>query len=158
MDKPSASSAPRRLCGQDFTDAPHRQLTEQIIGAGIAVHRELGPGFLEKAYEEALCIELERRSVPFARQVAINVRYLGVTVDRHRIDLIVGRRVVVEVKAVREIDDSHLATVLAYLKATSLTAGLVLNFSEARLRIRRVVRSIALTADVAEEPMSPKVF
>ena len=74
------------------------------------------------------------------------VRYKGVIVDRHRLDLIVEGKVVVEVKAVREIDGAHLATTLAYLKATSLVAGVIVNFSEAKLRARRVVRTDALTA------------
>lgn len=152
METPSAPSALPRLGGPaSFADAPHRQTTERIIGAAIAVHRELGPGFLEAAYEEALCLELLRRDIPFDRQVAINVRYHGVTVDRHRIDLIVDGAVIVEIKAVREIEDVHLAIALAYLKATSMTAGLILNFSEAKLRIRRVVRSSRSTADRAEE-------
>ena len=151
MENPSAPSAPRRLGGPDrFADAPHRHITERIIGAAIAVHRELGPGFLEAAYEEALCLELQERAVPFARQVGVRVRYRGVTVDQHRIDLIVEGKVVVEIKAVREIEDAHLATTLAYLKATSLTAGLILNFKEAKLRVRRVVRSIPETAEGAE--------
>lgn len=159
METPSAPSALRRLGGPDrFADAPHRQLTERIIGAAIAVHRGLGPGFLEDAYEEALCLELQERAVPLARQVGISVCYRGVTVDRHRLDLIVDQKVVVEIKAVRELEDVHLATVLAYLKATSLTAGLILNFSEAKLRIRRVVRSIPGTAEDAEEPRAPKGF
>ena len=75
------------------------------------------------------------------------VRYKGVIVDRHRLDLIVEAKVVVEVKAVREIDGAHLATTLAYLKATSLIAGIILNFSEAKLRARRVVRTAAATAE-----------
>ena len=128
METPSAPSALPRLGGPaSFADAPHRQTTERIIGAAIAVHRELGPGFLEAAYEEALCLELLRRDIPF------------------------DGAVIVEIKAVREIEDVHLAIALAYLKATSMTAGLILNFSEAKMRIRRVVRSSRSTADRAEE-------
>ncbi len=86
----------------------------------------------------------------------MNVRYRGITVDRHRIDLIVDGKVIVEKKAVREIDDAHLATALAYLKATSIEAGLIINFSAAKLRVRRVVRSLPETAEDAEEPRAPK--
>jgi GxxExxY protein len=126
---------------------PNSAITERVIGAAIEVHRQLGPGFLESAYEEALCLELHERGVPFQQQVAVNVRYRGVVVARHRIDLIVEGLVVVELKAVRQIDDLHLAVALAYLRATGLTTGLILNFSEAALRIRRVIKNSHATSE-----------
>ena len=92
-----------------------------------------------------------QRHIPFRQQVPVNVCYRGVIVDRHRLDLIVEGKVVVEIKAVREVQDIHLAVVLAYLKATRLVAGLILNFSEAKLRIRRVVRSTGLTAEAPKK-------
>jgi GxxExxY protein len=110
-----------------------------VIGAAIEVHRRLGPGFLEAAYEEALCVEFKAQGIAFVRQMAVDVYYRDVVVDRHRLDLIACGLVVVEVKAVREIEDAHLATVLVYLRATSLITGVIPNFSEAKLRIRRVV-------------------
>ena len=126
---------------------PHWDVTEKVIGCAIEVHRHLSPGFLEDAYEEALCVELQERRILFQRQVPIAVRYKGVFVDRHRLDMIAEGKIVVEVKAVREIEGAHLATALAYLKATSLLTGVILNFSEAKLRVRRVVRTAAFTAE-----------
>ena len=126
---------------------PHWDVTEKVIGCATGVHRHLGPGFLEGAYEEALCVELQERRIAFQRQVPVAVRYKSVLVDRHRLDMIAEGKIVVEVKAVREIDDAHLATALAYLKATSLLTGVILNFSEVKLRVRRVVRTAAFTAE-----------
>jgi GxxExxY protein len=122
-------------------------VTDRIIGAAIEVHRRLGPGFLENAYEEAMCLELQERHIPFQQQVSVNVRYRGVIVDRHRMDLVVESKVVVELKAVRQVEDLHLAVALAYLRAAGLTTGLILNFSEAKLRVRRVVKSLRATAE-----------
>jgi GxxExxY protein len=92
-------------------------------------------------YENALCLEFATRGLPYSRQVPVRVLYEGNEIGWHRLDLIVEQKVVIEVKAVKEIEDVHLATVLSYLKATQLEAGLLLNFSAAKLRIRRVVRT-----------------
>lgn len=149
MEKPSAppSLVSPSAVTKPAARWPNWDVTEKVIGCAIEVHRRLGPGFLEAAYEEALCVELQERRLPFQRQVSVVVRYKGVVVDRHRLDLIVDGKIVVEVKAVREIDGAHLATALAYLKATSLVTGVILNFSEAKLRARRVVRTDAVTAE-----------
>lgn len=109
------------------------QLTEQIIGAAIEVHRVLGPGLLESIYEEALCVELELRNVPYKRQVDVDVVYKNHTIKGQRLDLIVADEVVVELKAVSRLPDAVMAQVLSYLKATGLQRGLAINFSEARL-------------------------
>ena len=109
------------------------QLTEQIIGAAIEVHRVLGPGLLESIYEEALCIELELRNIPYKRQVEVDVIYKNRTIKGQRLDLIIADEVVVELKAVSRLPDVVMAQVLSYLKATGLRRGLAINFSEARL-------------------------
>ncbi|HEX6964885.1 MAG TPA: GxxExxY protein [Gemmatimonadaceae bacterium] len=117
-------------------------LTEQIIGAAIDVHRVLGPGLLESAYEECLAWELTERQVPFARQVALPVVYKGAKLDcGHRIDLIVADAVVVEVKCVSQIAPVHEAQLLTYLKLGGWRVGLLLNFNVSVLRdgIRRRV-------------------
>ncbi len=98
-------------------------------------------------YENALCIEFPKRELSFARQVPIRVAYDGIEIGMHRLDLIVERKVVVEIKAIKEMEDVHLATMLSYLKATRLEAGLILNFSAAKLQIRRVVRSEYWTSE-----------
>jgi GxxExxY protein len=148
MDKNFGASAPPRFGGQKSEwQFPHSGLTDRILGAAIHVHRQLGPGFLEKMYENALCLEFAKRGLPFARQVPARVSYDGVEIGMHRLDLIVEGKVVVELKAVKDIEDVHLATVLSYLKATSLEAGLILNYAAAKLRIRRVVRTANWTAE-----------
>ena len=86
-------------------------ITGAVIGAAIEVHRALGPGFLESVYEAALAVELEFRCVPFARQVPVTVRYRGVDVGLHRLDLFVADSIVVELKAVREFTPEHFAVV-----------------------------------------------
>ncbi len=116
------------------------QIATAVIGAAILVHRELGPGYAESTYENALAIELEHRAIPFERQVRIDIAYRGVIVGDHRLDLLVEGCLVVELKAVESLSSAHLAQVLAYLKSTSLQLGLILNFGRATLRegIRRV--------------------
>ena len=117
-------------------------VTERVIGAAIAVHRHLGPGLLESAYEECLCWELSESGVSYARQVALPIIYKGVRLDRaYSIDLIVERRVVVELKAVGSLAPVHEAQLLTYLKLTGIKIGLLLNFNAPVLRdgIRRFV-------------------
>ena len=111
------------------------------IGAALAVHRQLGPGFLESIYSKALCIELDARGLPFEREKPIEVVYRGVPIRGQRIDLIIGGQVVVEVKAVAAIEPIHVAQVVSYLRTTGLRIGLLINFHERLLKdgIRRVV-------------------
>jgi GxxExxY protein len=108
-------------------------LTEKIIGAAIEVHRILGPGLLESIYEEALCVELALREIPYQRQVDVDVHYKGQIIKGQRVDLLVGSQVVVELKAVSNLPDVATAQVLSYLKATGLKRGLLINFSSPRL-------------------------
>lgn len=108
----------------------------------MEVHSTLGPGFLEAAYEEALCVELAQRRIPFARQVTFGVEYKGIQVSLTRLDLVVAEALVVELKAVESINPIHVAQVLSYLRAARLGVGLLINFNVPRLRdgIRRVGR------------------
>ncbi len=117
-----------------------KELTEQIIGAAIEVHRTLGPGYLESTYEEALCIELQHRNIAFERQRQIQVDYRGKTVANHRLDLVINNLIVVELKAISAFENIHFATVRSYLKATGLNHGLLLNFASLTLSIKRVHR------------------
>ena len=116
------------------------ELSHQVIGAAIAVHKALGPGFLESIYEEAFCMELAARQIPFERQKAVSILYNGRVIGEHRLDVFVAGCLVVELKAVKKLEDIHLATVLSYLKATDCSLGLLLNFAAPTLDIRRVVR------------------
>lgn len=116
-------------------------LTEQIIGACIEVHRTLGPGLLESAYEQCLCRELELRELPFRRQVTVPIEYKGTLVDcAYRIDVLVQREVVVELKSLDRLEPIHLAQVLTYLKIGRYPIGLLVNFNvpSLRLGIRRL--------------------
>ncbi len=114
-------------------------LSKTIIGSAIKVHRELGPGFLEKIYEEALKVELKEHDLKFEYQKEIKVEYLGVVVGIHRLDLVVEDKFIVELKAVKEFEDIHFAQLRSYLKATGLKVGLLLNFAKPILGIKRVV-------------------
>jgi len=117
------------------------RLSERIIGLAIEVHRHLGPGLSELAYEQAMCIELRASGIPHRRQVHIPVLYKGEVVAEHRPDLIVHEQVLVEVKSVERLAPIHVAQVLTYLRLTRLELGLLLNFNEPALRqgIKRVV-------------------
>ena len=114
-------------------------LSEQILGCCIRVHRALGPGFLESVYEAAVAIELEKAGIFFERQKVVTVFYEGKEVGEHRLDFLVERRVVLELKACRGIEDVHLVITRSYLKATHCPLGLVVNFARPTLEIRRVV-------------------
>ena len=108
-------------------------LTKRIIGAAIEVHRILGPGLLESIYEEALVREFELQGLPFERQVAVDITYKGKVISGQRIDLVVSKEVVVEIKSVRQLPEAAMAQTLSYLKATGLRRALLINFGTARL-------------------------
>jgi len=112
-----------------------------VIGAAIEVHRVLGPGLLESIYEEALCIELTERQIPFVRQRQIDLIYKGHVIGAGRLDLLVGDALVVELKAVERLTDVYLAQVLSYLRTTGYRLELLINFNVAVLRkgIKRVI-------------------
>ncbi|HLG59944.1 MAG TPA: GxxExxY protein [Vicinamibacterales bacterium] len=122
-------------------DGLHATLTEQIVGCAIEVHRHLGAGLLESAYEAALCIELLEKGLPFERQRQVPLYYKGRLISEYRPDLVVDSAVVVEVKTVQRLEPVHIAQVLTYLRITGTRVGLVLNFNSVVLRqgIRRVV-------------------
>jgi GxxExxY protein len=131
-----------------FDHDPKRQeldrLTEQIIGGAIAVHRVLGPGLLESAYEECLCFELNQRGLTFQRQVRLPVVYKEVKLDcGYRMDLVVENAVVVEIKAVERVIPVHEAQVLSYLKLADKPVGLLINFHVPVLKngIKRIVNN-----------------
>jgi GxxExxY protein len=119
-----------------------KDLTREVIGAGIEVHRALGPGLLESAYEECLCHELGLRGIHFERQKPLPVAFKGVTLDcGYRLDLLVSNSVVVEIKAVETFLPIHEAQLLTYLKLGGWKLGLLVNFNVPLLKdgIRRIV-------------------
>jgi GxxExxY protein len=106
------------------------EITERVIGAAIEVHRHLGPGLLESAYEECLCYEMSRNGLRFERQVHLPVDYKGLHLDcAYRMDLLVEDQVIVEIKAVEEMLPIHQAQMLTYLKASGKRVGLLINFN-----------------------------
>ncbi len=120
----------------------HEDLTGKIIGAAIAVHRELGPGYLEAIYEEALCVELEAAGLRFERQVPVKISYRSRPVGEHRLDLLVEDTVVVELKAVLAMQDIFYATLRSYLRATGKPVGIILNFAAVTLQTKRVLPTL----------------
>jgi GxxExxY protein len=117
------------------------ELTSAVIGAAIAVHRQLGPGYLDAVYEEALCIELEARGIRFGRQVPVSLEYRGRPVGEMRLDIVIEHKLIVELKAVDALAPIHSAQLISYLRATGRKLGILINFNVTALKngIKRVV-------------------
>ena len=113
-------------------------LTDRIIGIAIDVHRELGPGFLESIYEEAMAVALTECGLLFRRQLIVPIKFRAHAVGEHRIDLLISSEVVVELKAIKAIEDVHYAVMRSYLRATGCTRGLLLNFAALTLQVKRI--------------------
>jgi len=124
-------------------EAPREnEITKLVIGFAIEVHRALGPGLLESAYEECLCYELAREGIRFQRQVALPVRYKGVTLDcGYRMDLLLDNLVIIEIKAVESLCAIHEAQLLTYLKLAEKPVALLINFNVPVLKqgLKRIV-------------------
>jgi GxxExxY protein len=121
------------------------ELTERIIGSCIEIHRELGPGLLESAYEACLCHELARGGLDFERQKQLPITCKGVNLDcGYKLDVVVGGKIVVELKTVDEIMPIHEAQILTYLKLSRLPVGLLINFNVPMLKqgIKRIVNKL----------------
>lgn len=114
-------------------------LTDRVIGAAIAVHRELGPGFLESIYENSLVVEFQNTGLTVRQQIEVPVNYRGIEVGIHRLDLLVNECLIVELKVVREFAPIHFSVVRSYLHAMNIKHGLLLNFAKTRLEPKRVI-------------------
>ncbi len=115
------------------------ELSYQIVGLAMQVHRELGYGFLEKVYENSMMLLLRRNSIAAEQSVEITVNFQGVTVGRFESDIIVERKIILELKAAKSISDVHRAQTLNYLKATGFRLGILLNFGKSRLESERLI-------------------
>lgn len=118
-------------------------LTRRIIGFAIDVHRHLGPGLLESAYEACLCHDVAQAGLPFQRQVALPVRYRGVELEcGYRMDLVVAEKIIVEIKSIDRLLPIHEAQLLTYLRLSGLSVGLLMNFNMPVLKdgLRRLSR------------------
>ena len=118
------------------------ELTYQINGAVFEVNRVLGPGFLEKVYENALLVELRKRGLRAESQVPIKVKYKGEVVGDYFADLVVERQVIIELKTVENFQNIHEAQMLNYLKATGMKIGLLVNFKHTKAEIKRMVLNL----------------
>lgn len=127
---------------KNFKDKyPLKDITGRIISCGLEVHTRLGPGLLEKLYENALAYEFDVRKIMYERQKEINLQYKSHPIGQHRIDFLVENEIVVELKAVETIHDIYQAQLLTYLKAMNKKVGLLLNFNVERLKngIKRLI-------------------
>jgi GxxExxY protein len=129
---------------RDAETQSFNELTERVIGACIEIHRALGPGLLESAYEECLCHELSVAGIKFERQKPLPVRYKEVNLEcGYRLDLVVEQKLIVELKAVESLLPIHEAQLLTYLKLSDLTLGLLINFNVPVLKsgIKRIANN-----------------
>jgi GxxExxY protein len=123
------------------TEAQRDSLSEAVISAAIEVHRILGPGLLESAYEQCLCYEFDQRGISYQRQVLLPIAYKGQQLDcGYRMDVVVENKIVLELKTVDAFSEIHSAQLLTYMKLSGLSTGLLLNFKVPALRhgIRRM--------------------
>jgi len=116
----------------------NKELSGRVIEAAIRVHKTLGPGFLESVYEAALCVELSAQAIAFERQKIVKLFYRDVVVGEHRLDVVVEGKLLVELKAVKEIEDVFFVIGRSQMKAANLSDGLLLNFYSMPLTIRRI--------------------
>jgi len=115
---------------RDAETQSFREITEHVIGACIEIHKQLGPGLLESAYEECLCCELSHQGIRFERQKSLPVKYRDLRLDcGYRLDLVVEDRIILELKTVEQLLPIHEAQLLTYLKLSDLTLGLLINFN-----------------------------
>jgi GxxExxY protein len=118
----------------------HSELTGKIIGCAMEVHRVLGNGFQEVIYQRALEIEMNEQELHFSREHEMNIFYKGVKIGNRRVDFFVEEKVMVEIKAVVQLEDVHLAQAINYLEAYGLEVGLLLNFGSPSLQFKRVMK------------------
>lgn len=124
--------------GGKMTELGHRELSSRVIEAAIAVHTALGPGFLESVYENALAVELAARGIACERQKVIRVFHRDVEVGEHRLDFLVERVLLVEMKAVSALEEVFFVIARSQMRAAGITDGLILNFAAMPLTIKRV--------------------
>ena len=118
---------------------PYSDVTQRIIGCAIDVHKNLGPGFKESAYENALLVEFDKRQMHYERQKPVIIDYKGTKVGGYRIDLLVEEKVIVELKTVTRVTTADCRRLLSYLKVTKKKVGLLVNFAKPIVEIKRLV-------------------
>jgi len=118
----------------------HSDLTAKIIGAAIEVHKVLGNGFQEVVYQRALAIELTNQRLSFLRELEMSIEYKGEDIGTRRVDFFIENKVMVEIKAIIQLEDVHLAQAINYLEAYDLEIGLLINFGSKSLEFKRLMR------------------
>lgn len=118
----------------------YEELTEQIIKSAFAVRNELGYGFLEKVYENALALELQANGIPSEQQKEISVHYRGSEVGKYYADILVDEKIILELKACERLIPEHCAQTLNYMKATDIRIGFLMNFGKYKLEFKRLIR------------------
>lgn len=118
----------------------HSELTGKVIGAAMEVHQYLGNGFQEVIYQRALSIELNLQNIKHVREQEMNLSYKGYDIGKRRVDFFVEKKIMVEIKAVKELEDVHLAQAINYLEAYGLEIGLLINFGNTSLQFKRVMK------------------
>ncbi len=119
----------------------HKELSYKLIGAAIEIHKTLGPGFLERTYQKAYEVELKIQKIPFVAQKKIKIFYKDIDLGLQVLDLVVGDKIIVEIKSVSEILPIHQAQLTSYLKATDYELGILINFGAKSLQYKRVIVS-----------------
>jgi len=117
---------------------PHSELTKQIIGLAIKVHKEIGPGFREKYYQRALYMELQNSKLNFEREKKIRITYNKALLGYHIVDFVVENSVIVELKSIKALTDIEVGQLTTYLRLSKCKIGLLLNFGQSKLEIKRV--------------------
>jgi GxxExxY protein len=116
------------------------ELTSKIIAAAMEVHNQLGNGFQEVIYQRALSIELNMRSINYEREMEMQIDYKNMAIGTRRVDFFVEGKIMVELKAIKELEDVHLAQAINYLEAYKVDIGLLINFGNTRLQFKRVMK------------------
>jgi GxxExxY protein len=120
----------------------HSELTHKITGCAMEVHRNLGNGFQEVIYQRALAIEMQQQGLSFSREHEMDIFYKGIKIGNRRVDFFVEEKVMVEMKAVVNLEDVHLAQAINYLEAYGLEVGLLINFGNRSLQFKRVQKAV----------------
>ena len=122
-------------------DSTTEEYMTELVDCGFVIHRDVGPGFMEPVYSNAMSVELRAREIPFERERTVNVVYRGETVGIHRLDFVVRGCIVLELKAVKALEPVHQAQLMAYMKASGIRVGILMNFCGATYKegTKRVV-------------------
>lgn len=129
----------KTLFNKNNKELVYKELSYKIIGAVYEVHKQLGPGFTEDIYEEALIRELKTRGIKYERQRIIKVKYKGNIVGEYKLDLIIENKVILELKAVSELNEIFRSQLISYLKASGLKLGILINFGTKAVEYERIV-------------------